>query len=97
LFKFPEGDHPSSITLLDQIRSKCHRDCWPCSPAPKPSWLAGALHASHGDELAQGSGMATASRLAQGAPLSGLSALRRGLADTRSFGAGRNPASRTFV
>jgi hypothetical protein len=51
----------------------------------------------HQTELAQGSGMATASRLAQGAPLSGLSALRRGLAGARSFGAGRNPASRTFV
>jgi len=26
LFKFPEGGHPSTITLLDQKSSKHHRD-----------------------------------------------------------------------
>jgi hypothetical protein len=31
LFKFPEGDHPATITLLDQKRSKDHPDWWSCS------------------------------------------------------------------
>jgi hypothetical protein len=31
LFKFPEGDHPSAIILLDQKCSKHHRDWWSCS------------------------------------------------------------------
>ena len=26
MFKFPEGDHPSTITLLDQLRGKHHHD-----------------------------------------------------------------------